>query len=287
MSLYWAYRLGYLLSNSLPVKSGYSVAETLAVLHYYISSADRRSVKKNLGNILGPSVSGRELSRQAREVFINFAKYLVDFFRFSSINDAYIRDRIKIRGIDNVDKGLVGGKGVILLSAHIGNWELGGQVCAQLRQPLAAVVLPHQDKRINDFFTRQRMIGKMKPIETGISLRGCYEHLKTNGMLAMLGDRDFSKNGIHVPFFGREMLIPKGPAVFSRRLGACIVPCFMIREKDDTFTLTFEPPIFPDMHEEEDGAVRKITERYTSVIEGYVKNYPTQWYLFREAWNGR
>jgi Kdo2-lipid IVA lauroyltransferase/acyltransferase len=175
---------------------------------------------------------------------------------------------------------------VIMLSAHIGNWELGGQALSLLRQPLMAVVLTHQNKKINDFFTRQRSVANMKPVEIGLSLRKCYELLKKNGMLAVLGDRDFSKNGFVMPFFGKNALIPKGPAVFSRRLGAAIVPCFMIREKDDSFRLIMDPPMLPDMNEEEDLAIKKLTERCTATIESYVKRYPTQWYVFREVWNG-
>jgi lauroyl/myristoyl acyltransferase len=285
MILYWLYKAGFFIANSLPLKSGYSVAETIATLHYYLSARDRRAVRNNLRQILGSSCTDKELSRQAREVFINFAKYLVDFFRFASIDEEYIKNFIKIRGLENVDKGLSGGKGVILISAHIGNWELGGQILSGMRKPMAAVVLTHANKKINDLFTRQRMVSQMKPIEIGLSLRGCYQTLKKNGLLALLGDRDFSGNGFLMPFFGREMLIPKGPAVLSRRLGACLVPSFMIREKDDTFSLTCEKPIYPDLHMDEDQAIKDLAQKYSSVIESYVKKYPTQWYLFREAWN--
>lgn len=155
-----------------------------------------------------------------------------------------------------------------------------------LRQPMMAVVLPHQNKKINDFFTRQRSVANMKPVEIGLSLRSCYELLKKNGMLAVLGDRDFSNKGLFLDMFGKKALIPKGPAVFSRRLGATIVPSFMIREKDDTFRLIMEPPIIPDMHEEEDVAIIKLTEECTAAIEKCVKRHPTQWYIFREMWNG-
>jgi KDO2-lipid IV(A) lauroyltransferase len=87
-------------------------------------------------------------------------------------------------------------------------------------------------------------------------------------------------------FFGRKAMIPKGPASLSRRLGSAIVPCFMIREPDDTFRLIMDPPILPDLHEDEETSIKKLTEKCTSVIESYVRRYPTQWYIFREMWNG-
>lgn len=240
----------------------------------------------NLGIITENKADDKELRIMARDVFRNFAKYLVDFFRFSRINDEYIKQKVKISGLEYVDQGLSSGKGAIALSAHIGNWELGAQVLSTIRPPMKAVVLTHRNKLVNDFFTKQRTVGKLKPVEIGITLRNCYKILKSNGLLALLGDRDFSKNGLFLNFFGRRTLIPKGPAVFCHRLGSCIVPTFIVREKDDSYSFMFEPPIYPDKDLDEEACVRNLAEKYTSIIERYVRKYPTQWFMFREAWNG-
>ena len=126
----------------------------------------------------------------------------------------------------------------------------------------------------------------MRPIEIGLSLRACYSTLKNNRLLAILGDRDFSKNGIYVDFFGKKTLIPKGPSVFGYRIGSAIIPTFMIRENDDTFRLVFEEPIFPNPDNEEEGkAIEALTKKYLKVLESYIKTHPTQWYMFREVWN--
>ncbi len=286
MILYFLFRIGYFIANTLPLNAAYWVACLLADIHYNFSRKDREAVMSNLRVIAGDIPGDKQLRAMANDVFRNFARYLVDFFRFSKINDEYIIKNVKIMGLENIDKGLSMGKGVIALSAHIGNWELGAQILSMMRPPMKAVVLTHRNKLVNDFFTKQRTVGYLKPIEIGISLRNCYKILKSNGILALLGDRDFSKNGLCLKFFGKRTLIPKGPAVFSHRLGSCIVPCFMIREKDNTFSFMFEPPIYPDKDKDEDSCVRSLAEKYTSTIESYVKKYPTQWYMFREAWNG-
>jgi len=269
---------------SLSVKSAYGVACAIADIWCLVSTADRRAVRCNLERITGLKDQG-ELKRMTRQVFRNFAKYLVDFFRSSKIDDEYIKRFVKVEGLDNLDEALSKGKGVILLSAHIGNWELGALVLSRLRQPVMAVALTHGDKRINDFFTRQRVAGKVKPVKIGISLRSCYEELKNNGLVALLGDRDFSKNGIYMDFFGRPSLIPKGPAVLSERLQAEIVPTFMVREKDDTFRFIFEPSLKRPSGIGEDDRLKEIMKGYVSVIERYVKMYPTQWYMFKREWS--
>lgn len=282
--LYMMYRVGYSLVMSLSVKQAYGVACAIADIWCFVSIADRRAVRYNLERITGLKDQG-ELDQMTRQVFRNFAKYLVDFFRFSKIDDEYIKRFVKVEGINNLDEAVLKGKGVILLSAHIGNWELGAFVISSLRQPVTAVALTHGDKRINDFFTRQRIAGKVKPIKIGISLRSCYEALRNNGLVALLGDRDFSKNGLYMDFFGRPSLIPKGPAVFSERLQAEIVPTFMVRENDDTFRLIFEPRLKRPLADGEDGRIKEIMKGCVSVIERYVKMYPTQWYMFKREWN--
>jgi len=288
MLFYLAYLIGHFLAMALPLEASYAVAAAIADILYLLSGRDRGAVIKNLKIVSGGRLSDRELTRIAQGVFRNFAKYLVDFFRFSVIDEEYIKRFVKIEGLENVDKARSAGKGVILLSAHIGNWELGGFVLSLLRQPLKAVVLRHENKKVNAFFRKQRTLSNMQPVETGITLRACYDVLKNNGLLAVLGDRDFSKNkkGLLIEFFGHPTLVPKGAAVLSRRLGSAIVPCFMIRQEDDTFRFFFGEPIYPDMKREEKVEIKSLAARYTAVIESYVKRYPSQWYMFREVWNG-
>lgn len=286
MIFYLLYRIGFYLAITLPIRVSYRIACAVADLYYLISRKDRAAVIQNLKVIFNnKTCDEKELQRMARDVFRNFAKYLVDFFRFSKIDQEFIKEFVKVEGLDNIDIGLSKGKGVIALSAHIGNWELGGFVLASIGYPLSAVVLTHRHKKVNEFFTRQRLLGNLKPIEIGFSLRSCYSVLKNNCLLAVLGDRDFSKNGFRVDFFGKKTIIPKGPSLFSYRIGSAIVPTFMIREKDDTFRLIFEKPIFPSSNEDESREIERLTRQYLAVIESYVRSYPTQWYMFREVWN--
>lgn len=279
------YRLGIGLALTLPLRSSYRVASVIASIYYYISHKDRNAVRKNIAMVLGKSPSDKITRKISRAVFKNFAKYLVDFFRFSRIDNDYIKKYIKVDGIDNLNEALAKGKGVVILSAHIGNWELGATVLSLTGFPTAAVVLSHKHKKINDFFLDQRRMCKVEPIEIGISLKSCYRVLKSNGILALLGDRDFTRNGIMLDFFGRRTLIPKGPSVFSYRIGSAIVPTFMIREPDDTFRLVFEKPIYPDTSMEEGNALKSLTEMCTIAIESYIRRYPDQWYAFKYIWD--
>lgn len=285
MILYILYRIGLFLTLTLPIRVSYASACVLADIFYYGFPRDRRAVINNLTTVIGPSADDRTIARMAKDVFRNFAKYLVDFFRSQKIDKDYLKRNVKIEGSGNIDDALAMGKGVIALSAHIGNWELGAFVTAMIGYPINAVVLTHKNKRINDFFTRQRLMGNMKPIEMGASLKSCYRALGNNELVALLGDRDFTKNGISVDFFGKKAIMPKGPATFSYRLGSPIVPIFLVREPDNTFRYFVEKPIMCAPGLDEETAVKELTTRCSSVIEACVKKYPAQWFVFRNIWN--
>lgn len=285
MILYLLYRIGFFISMRLPLKVSYAVACFIADIFYYFFCRNRAAVFSNIKTVVGESVSKKELDKICREIYRNFAKYLVDFFRFSKIDDEYRKKHVKVIGLENVDEAMSKGKGAIALSAHIGNWELGGSILALEGYPISAVVLSHSNKKINAFFQSQRMKGKMIPIELGITLKSCYRILKTNKVLALLGDRDFTKNGLVTEFFGKVALIPRGPAVLSYRLGSAIIPCYMARESDDTFRLVFEKPIYPDQTLEESASVLSLTRKCVLAMESFIRKYPDQWFVFKNIWD--
>ncbi|MDD5428583.1 MAG: lysophospholipid acyltransferase family protein [Candidatus Omnitrophica bacterium] len=285
MILYILYRIGYFLVNLLPLKFSYRLACAAADICCLFCAKDRRNVIDNLKTISGPGTPPGDLRRMARELYRNFAKYLVDFFRSEKVDEEYVKRFVKVEGARHLDSVLAEGKGAILLSAHIGNWELGGSVVSLIGYPASAVVLSHKNKKIKEFFNKRRLTGKLMPIEMGTSLKACYKLLASNRVLALLGDRDFTKNGLRFDFFGRKTLFPKGPAVFSYRLGAPIIPTLIVRQPDDTFLMTFEEPIRADSAKKEDEAVPELGRKCASIIESYVKKYPTQWYVFKDMWS--
>jgi KDO2-lipid IV(A) lauroyltransferase len=161
---------------------------------------------------------------------------------------------------------------------------LGGVVIALLGYPFWAVVLPHKDKRVDNFFNYQRERKGVKVIPLGRAVRTCLNILKENKMVALVGDRDFTSKGIAVDFFGKPALFPEGPAAFAIKTGAIIVPGFMVRNQDDTFTLKIEKPIEYRPCGDRDADVKELIGRYKVVMEDYIRSYPDQWYMFKRFW---
>ncbi len=280
---YILYRIGQFIALNTPLKIGYRLAIFFSDVHYLFAGKDRRSVTGNLKAIF-PQKSGKEIAAIRIWMFRNFAKYLVDFFRFQNLDKEYIRSNIKIENIDYFDQALKKGKGVIILTAHLGNWELGGVVIALLGYPLWAVVLPHRHQQVNKFFNFQRESKGIGIIELGKAVRLSLNVLKQNKALALVGDRDFTETGIALDFFGKPTLFPEGPAAFALKTGAAIVPGFMFRNRDDTFTLKIEKPLEFVATGDKIQDETQIILKYKGIFEDYIKRFPDQWYMFRQFW---
>lgn len=280
---YILYRIGQFIALVLPLKIAYKIAIFFSDLHYIFADKDRRAVKENL-MVIFPEKSNREIRKIRMRMFRNFAKYLVDFFRFSKLDAKYIKRNIQLENIHYFDEALAKGKGAIALSAHLGNWELGGVVVPLLGYPLWAVVLPHKDRRVNNFFNFQRERRGLKVIPLGKAVRLCLNILKENKIVALVGDRDFTEKGVVLDFFGRPTFLPEGPAAFSLKTGASIVPAFMLRNEDDTFTLRIEKPLEFTPTDNKNNDLTELIMRYTTIIEDYIRKYPDQWYMFRKFW---
>ncbi|MFH0771276.1 MAG: lysophospholipid acyltransferase family protein [Candidatus Omnitrophota bacterium] len=283
MCQFLVYKIAQMLALLLPLKRGYAMASFLAKAQFYISKKDRKVVLDNLRVILN-SADETELRERAKETFVNFAKYLVDFFRFEKLDEEYLRNNVEVHGTENLDEALKRGRGVIILAAHIGNYELGAAAVAMLGYPISVVALNHKSAMVNKFFIEQRKAMKVSVIPLGAALKKCFYCLKNGEIVAILGDRDFSNRGIKINFFGKDAVMPKGVAVLSLRSGAAVIPTFLMRREDDTFGLTFEKPISYSPTEDFDEDTRRFTEKCTAAIEEYVRRCPSQWFMFKRFW---
>jgi lauroyl/myristoyl acyltransferase len=276
---YHLYKLAQLVSLRLPLKLAYKIAILCSDIHYLFADKDRFEVNANL-NAIFPGKGKKELLSIRIQIFRNFAKYLVDFFRFEELNQKYIERKIKIENIHYMDEALKKGRGVVLLSAHIGNWELGGVALALLGYPLWAVALPHKTKKVNDFFNAQRESKGLKVIMFGKAARSCLKVLKENKIVALVGDKDYTKDaGVITDFFGKPTYLPKGPATFALMNDSPIIPVFMLRNPDDTFTMKVYKPVDCSSR-----TIEGITSECNKVIEELVKKHPEQWYMFKRFW---
>ena len=183
------YSIGQFIVKILSLEQAYSLAEKIALLRYHLSLRDKEIIADNLKTVLrarGESFNKEKIKRLTKEVYINFGKYLVEFFSFSKIDKEFIAKRIKLEGLENIERVAKKSGGIILLSAHIGNWELGAAAISALGYPVSALTLEHRARKVNEFFNKKRTINDIDVIHTGLAVKGCFQALKDNRMLATI-----------------------------------------------------------------------------------------------------
>jgi len=285
MGNYYLYKIGQFLAKILPLPLSEVMVMALCDLHYQFSKTDRQAVENNLRIV---TQRQHVPESEVRAVFRNFGKYLLEFFTLEKrIGKSFIESNVQIEKIEYLNEVLKKGKGGILVSAHLGNWEMGGSILPMLGFPLSVVALAHRDPRVNSLFNAQREAFGVTVIQTDVTVRRIIEHLQNNRLIAILADRVFGNHGILMDCWGRKTMIPKGAAHFSLKTGAPIIPIFFLRRDKDRFEIKIYPPIEPPFLA--DGKItqqiaKDYIQKYLTAIETEVRENPSQWLLFREFW---
>ncbi len=272
--VYRLYRLVLGLNRILPRGTALAIAQRTAAWHGARSPRDRAAIRLNLEAIMDRPVPAS--SSLIDEVFQHFASYLTEFF--NAHRGPW--DPITIDGYEHLTQARRAGRGVIVLSAHLGNWELGGITLGRLGFPVRVVAWSHPDPRVDRLFTVQRHRCGIETIPLGPrAFSACVETLQRRHLLALIGDWALGTPSLEVILCGRPALLPRGPAILSLRTGAPTLPVFLIREDAWTFRLIMAPPIWPSRSEA--SPVRALTQRYTDALASAIRAYPTQWLMFQ------
>ena len=247
-----------------------------------------KALRANLSIILGRPVDSREVRRAAKDLLDAHFTAWLDFLHFATRPPEEASRLVEsVVGYSRIGEGRDEGNGVLLLTAHLGNWEVGGLMLAEMKQPIHVVLVPdifpaveraRRDLHARAGITEIRVDRSLAP--TLVVLRA----LKANGIVAMQGDRDFSNTGIAVPFFGREAYFPRGPFLVAMATRAAVLPAFIIRTPDGRYRAVVEEPLAIDRGRDREAALKANVERYVAVLERYVAANPEQWYCFYPFW---
>jgi KDO2-lipid IV(A) lauroyltransferase len=278
---YVLYETGGILARIVPLTVSYSIAVAFADLNFLLNRRSRTAVFLNLRHVLGDSVSEKELKKMAKKTFRNFGLFMVDFLRFPRVSAKSIIAAVDVNMVQVVKQEICKGKGVILLGAHVGNWELGGAVLSLSGLPLSVVAMPHTNELIDRFFVRRRTRKGIAVVSRSHAASELLGSLRRGECVAILGDRNVLGPGMKTEFFGSPALIPYGHVILSLRTGAPIVPGFVVRERGSRFKFYVEDPIRPRSG---DGAFEDLMHRCINVMEKYVRRFPDQWFTFEPIW---
>jgi len=286
MFAYTLYKFAAFLAQRLSLPTARRVAAAVGRLMCLLQRRNRRHLFVNLRTAFGDRMSERELRLLRRKIFANFAAVVAEFLwlpRITRENLGEILTQESIDGFPRLAAAREGGKPVISLSAHLGNWELGAAAAALLGVPFTTLVDFHPSPLVTAFFNARR-VGKGVEIVPVTSFHRCFRALKKGRVTGIAGDRPTTGQGIVLPYFGKDALVPIGHAVLARRLGAILVPTFVVKREDGRYDLVLDDPIEPRVTDDEEADVRECVERCLRVFEKHIRAHPEQWYVFRPVW---
>ena len=190
------------------------------------SMRSRRSMIERHLQRVNPALKGFALRRAVQSSFDSYARYWVESFKVPSLSKQAVARAFSTQGFDeHVGGALEQGKGAILALPHLGGWEWAGRWLADQGHTVTVVVEPLDNQEVFDWFVdlRSKLGMHVVPLGPGAAA-AIVRALKANEIVCLLSDRDISRNGIEVEFFGERTTLPGGPATMALRTGAALLP---------------------------------------------------------------
>lgn len=283
---YLVARLLLCLVRPLPWRLASGAGVVLGTLLYLLAPGQRRAVFNNLSIAFGDSLPGPARRRLARACFRNFGRTVLECLRLYSYPPARLLARVRFVNLAAMDEALAAGRGVIALTAHLGNWEIIAAAFAASGRPVAAIARPLDNPLLDRAVTRLRSRFGTRVIPRGLALREGLRALQRRSVLAFLVDQNSARHGVFVPFFGTPAATVAGPARIAATRHSPVLAVFDRRERDGTHTITFGDPLAPPADRSPE-ALREATARYTARIEQAVRANPEQWLWMHPRWRTR
>lgn len=258
------------LCGLLPDRPRYAFASAVGRAAGGFFPSKRAAIEKNLGVI--NAFAGR--SFKPEDVYRNFGITLSDFLGGRDV-------AIRVEGRERAEAARAHGHGVLVLTSHLGNWELGGRVLADWGWPMTAVFQPYRSRAMQGFIQKRRAAA-LKYLAVGRgAAHGIGKVLKNREAAVLLADRPYGEDGAPVTLCGRPALLPRGPFLFACRFNTPVVPGFVVMDRPGHYRVVVEEPLWP----EGPGAVKNLMDKMALVLEKYVTQYADQWYCFEPVWD--
>jgi Kdo2-lipid IVA lauroyltransferase/acyltransferase len=270
--------------RAIPLRAARAIGRTLGRLAWHLVCRERRKALRNIA-LAFPEWSDAKRRDTIRRMFLHHGESLAEILWMPRL-DLATRDSLNIiSGIDAVLKLVDAGDGVIIFTAHCGNWEWTSYSVGMYGRPLSVLQRGRDESEMNQFITDLRAKSGVRTIDRGSpsSAREMISIIRKGGMLAFVLDQNIRTESVKVPFFGMPAPTPIGPARFAISREAYVTIALEERRSDGKQILTFSEP-FRCTREDDPAA---LTARITAVIEEQIRRVPEQWVWFHDRWRER
>jgi KDO2-lipid IV(A) lauroyltransferase len=275
----------------LPAALGEAAGSGLGALAYSLLARRRKVALANLDRVFGAQMDAAARAGIARGSFRSLGRLVADFAQLPRVDRRWVEAHVRYEGWEHYLAAKARGKGVLYLAAHFGSWELIPMAQAALGEPMAFIVRPADNGRIESVIRSYRERLGNAAISKRDALRPCLERLKRGETVGILIDQRVPpERGIATSFLGQPTYTTGALAALALRTGAPVLPVFAVPEGRGRHRIVFESPIEPDTNPDRDACVAATTRRYVAAVERQVRQRPEVWLWahrrFRDAEDG-
>jgi KDO2-lipid IV(A) lauroyltransferase len=284
---YWTFKALRGLLHVLPRPFCLALGRGLGLLAYGLDTRHRRLAKDNLRTAFGRGLADRERDRIARASFCHFGATLFDIFKLAGQGPGEVAKRVSVEGVEHLEAALREGRGVLLFTAHFGNWEVGSVPISRLGR-LNVVARALDNALLEKELAGVRIELGAEVIYKGRASRPILQALRRNEIVAILIDQNVLRSqAVFVDFFGKAAATTPSLAAFHLRTRAPILPVFCTPAPPRGYRLKIHPPVRIRPEGVFDRDVLKITRTCTKIIEGEIRERPDLWLWFHNRWKSR
>ncbi len=272
------------LARHLPPRVLHALARFAGSLGWWLAPARRAIALENARHLM-PGQTALQQRDAARRLLPNLFEAAVDLFRLPSMGATGVRDLVEVHGEDHLRAAFNLGRGVVIVTGHVGPYELGAVWMAAMGFPIYAMVEDLAPETGAALATYRTATG-VKLVSRNTGARQLYRVLKEGNLVALVADRLVGTGapGIPVPFGDAPRDIPTGPAAFAIAANAPVVVGSIVRRPGagPRYRLTFEPPVEPAGY-----TTDTLVRRIGSQLASFAQSHPDEWYVFQPAWPAR
>ena len=284
--LVYAFVLGaQFIFQRLSRKQAMAASCAIGNLLYHLVKSPRTAIEENLKFIYSGALTDEKINRMTRDIFVCQVKNQVELFIYRPEREKDLAELVIVENIHELDNALKENNGVLLLTAHLGDWILGITRLIFMGHNIYGIIRPFSNKPLYRFLERVAASRNICLIPRGEKSKNSYTKLLSeNKILTTAIDQHAQEKGITIPFMGKPAQAACGWAVLAKKTNARVLVAFCIRKLDDTYRLVIENPgplVFTGNDEKD---LYENTLKINKIIESYIYQYPEQWYWMHKRW---
>jgi Kdo2-lipid IVA lauroyltransferase/acyltransferase len=271
----------------IPYPLGQFKGRVLGFLAYLIPLSRKNVALENIRQSF-PAMSGPETKRLLRNVYIHFGRMLFEIPHILRLTPEGLHEYVTFEGLENLEAAAAKGKGVFVLTAHFGNWELMAAAVTIGWRSTAVIARPADFEPLDRILNELRSRFGTEIIPSRRSMRRILNALKENKLIGVLLDQNVDwYEGVFARFLGRWACTNKGLALMAQKIGSPVVPAFSVRDKTGGYRVIFEKEADLIRTGDKTADLETNTQILTTMIEKYVRTYPDHWFWFHKRWKTR